>query len=36
VFVAAVMTWWSGMGTASDVLAGKIASATLLRLRQLG
>ena len=36
VFVAAVMTWGSGIGTASDVLAGKIASATLLRLRQLG
>jgi hypothetical protein len=36
VFVAAVMTWGSGVGTASDVLAGKVAAATLKRLRRIG
>lgn len=35
VFVAAVMTWGNGVGTASDVLAGKVAAATLRRLRHL-
>lgn len=34
VFVAAVMTWGSGVGVSSDVLAGRVASATLRRLRQ--
>jgi hypothetical protein len=33
VFVAAVMTWGSGVGVASDVLAGTVARATLNRLR---
>jgi hypothetical protein len=36
VFVAAVMTWGSGVGTASDVLAARVVGATLKRLRQLG
>jgi beta-lactamase family protein len=36
VFVAAVMTWGSGVGVASDVLAGKVASVTLRRLERLG
>ena len=36
VFVAAVMTWGSGVGVSSDVLAGRVASATLRRLRRLG
>jgi hypothetical protein len=36
VFVAAVMTWGRGVGIQSDVLAGRVASATLRRLRQLG
>jgi beta-lactamase class A len=34
VFVAAVMTWGSGVGVSSDVLAGRLATATLRRLRQ--
>jgi|SRR5581483_7355196 len=34
VFVAAVMTWGSGVGVASDVLAGKVAVATLRQLRR--
>jgi hypothetical protein len=33
VFVAAVMTWGSGVGASSDVLAGRVARATLARLR---
>lgn len=33
VFVAAVMTWGSGVGVASDVLAGRVAKATLGKLR---
>ena len=33
VFVAAVMTYGSGVGTASDVLAGRAASLALARLR---
>jgi hypothetical protein len=36
VFVAAVMTYGSGVGTASDVLAGRAATLTLARLRDLG
>jgi beta-lactamase class A len=36
VFVASVMTWGSGVGPASDVLAGRVATATVTRLRQLG
>jgi beta-lactamase class A len=35
-FVAAVMTWGSGVGAASDVLAGKVANATLKRLQRIG
>jgi beta-lactamase class A len=35
VFVAAVMTWGSGVGVSSDVLAGRVVSVTLRRLRQL-
>jgi Beta-lactamase enzyme family len=35
VFVVTVMSWGSGVGLASDVLAGRVASATLRRLRQL-
>jgi Beta-lactamase enzyme family len=34
VFVAAVLTWGSGVGVSSDVLAGRVASATLKRLRE--
>lgn len=33
VFVAAVMTWGSGVGASSDVLAGRVAKATLFRLQ---
>jgi hypothetical protein len=33
VFVAAVMTWGSGVGVSSDVLAGRVAKTTLARLR---
>ncbi len=37
VYVAVVMTWSpSGAGTASDVLAGRVAQVALARLRQLG
>ncbi len=36
VFVAAVMTWGSGVGVSSDVLAGKVASTALTLLRQPG
>jgi Beta-lactamase enzyme family len=36
VFVAAVMTWGSGVGVSSDVLAGRVARATLTRLQHLG
>jgi Beta-lactamase enzyme family len=36
VFVVAVMTYGSGVGVASDVLAGRVTTATLGRLRQLG
>jgi hypothetical protein len=36
VFVAAVMTWGSGMGVSSDVLAGRVAHATLRRLERAG
>jgi Beta-lactamase enzyme family len=36
VFVAAVMTYGSGVGTGSDVLAGRAAKLTLARLRNLG
>ena len=35
VFVAAVMTWGNGVGTPSDVLAGKVADAALRRLRHI-
>ena len=35
VFVAAVMTYGSGVGVASDVLAGRVATTTLVRLRQI-
>jgi hypothetical protein len=35
VFVAAVMTWGSGVGAPSDVLAGRVARATLTGLRRL-
>jgi beta-lactamase class A len=35
VFVAAVMTWGTGVGTPSDVLAGRVARATLTGLRRL-
>ena len=35
VFVAAVMTWGSGVGAASDTLAGRVAIAVLERLRKL-
>jgi Beta-lactamase enzyme family len=35
VFVAAAMTYGSGVGTASDVLAGRFAKAALERLRRL-
>jgi hypothetical protein len=34
VFVAAVLTWGSGVGDSSDVLAGRVASVTLKRLRE--
>jgi beta-lactamase class A len=34
VFVATVMTWGSGVGVSSDVLAGRVAKATLGRLRE--
>ena len=33
VFVAVVMTWGSGVGVASDVLAGRVASSTLRSLQ---
>jgi hypothetical protein len=36
VFVAAVMTTGSGVGVASDLLAGRIAQATLERVEKLG
>jgi beta-lactamase class A len=36
VFVASVMTWGSGVGVSSDVLAGRIAKAALTRLRRSG
>ena len=36
VFVAAVMTWGSGVGVESDVLAGNVARLTVQRLRELG
>jgi hypothetical protein len=36
VFVAAVMTYGSGVGTESDVLTGRSARAVLLRLQQRG
>jgi hypothetical protein len=36
VFVAAVMTYGSGVGTASDVLAGRAANLVLARLRNVG
>ena len=36
VFVAVVMTWGSGAGASSDVLAGRVARVTLSRLRRLG
>ena len=36
VFVAAVMTYGSGVGTASDVLAGRAAMTMLARLRRVG
>jgi Beta-lactamase enzyme family len=36
VFVAAVMTYGTGVGTASDVLAGRAAKLVLARLRGLG
>jgi hypothetical protein len=36
VFVAAVMTYGSGVGTASDVLAGRAAKLALARLRTSG
>jgi Beta-lactamase enzyme family len=36
VFVAAVMTWGSGVGEPSDVLAARIARATLQRVAQIG
>jgi hypothetical protein len=36
VFVAAVMTWGSGVGLSSDVLAGRVARAALTRLQHLG
>jgi beta-lactamase class A len=37
IFVAAVMTWRpSGVGTSSDVLAGKVAEAALTRFRSVG
>ena len=36
VFVAAVMTYGSGVGVASDVLAGRTARAMLRRLQHLG
>ena len=34
VFVAAVMTWGSGVGVESDVLAGNVAKVTVQRLRE--
>lgn len=36
VFVAAVMTYGSGVGVSSDVLAGRVARTALARLRELG
>jgi len=36
VFVAGVMTYGSGVGTSSDVLAGRTAKLVLARLRRLG
>jgi beta-lactamase class A len=36
VFVAAVMTWGSGVGVSSDVLAGRVAHATVDMLRRQG
>ena len=36
VFVAAVMTYGSGVGVASDVLAGHVTTTTLRRIRQMG
>ena len=36
VFVVAVMTWGSGVGVSSDVLAGRVTSVTLRRLGQVG
>ncbi len=36
VFVAVAMTWGSGVGIDSDVLAGRLARHTLARLEQLG
>ena len=35
VFVATVMTWGSGVGVSSDVLAGRLARSTLARLGKL-
>jgi beta-lactamase class A len=34
VFVAAVMTWGSGVGVSSDVLAGRVAKTTLAKLQR--
>lgn len=36
VFVAVVMTWGNGVGLPSDVLAGRVAKATLKRLQETG
>jgi beta-lactamase class A len=36
VFVAAVMTWGTAVGSASDALAGRVARAAATRLRALG
>jgi hypothetical protein len=36
VYVAVVMTWGAGVGTASDVLAGRVAVSALRRFRHLG
>jgi hypothetical protein len=36
VFVAAVMTYGTGVGPESDVLAGRVARAVLARLREPG
>ena len=33
VFVAAVLTWGSGVGASSDMLAGRVAEATLAKLQ---